>query len=123
MSSDLSPVPQSALSPDPMRYEIATAIHPSRFIRRYGLAILAAGGLALASAVPASHAGANQAPAGELAFIANSGDATVSVIDIASRKELKRVPMLREPDHLGPTPDGKELVVADDSGNTMFFLD
>lgn len=63
------------------------------------------------------------AVAGDLAFIANSGDATVSVIDIATHKELKRVPMLREPDHLGPTPDGKELVVCDDAGNTMFFLD
>lgn len=64
-----------------------------------------------------------RAQAGEFAFIANSADATVSVIDIATHKEVKRVPMLREPDHLGPTPDGKELVVCDDAGNTMFFLD
>ena len=67
--------------------------------------------------------GSQVAKAADLAFIANSGDATVSVIDIATQKELKRIPMLREPDHLGPTPDGKELVVADDAGNKMFFLD
>lgn len=67
--------------------------------------------------------GTGAARAGDLAFIANSGEATVSVIDIATRKELKRVPMLREPDHLGPTPDGKTLVVADDAGNKMFLLD
>jgi YVTN family beta-propeller protein len=67
--------------------------------------------------------GVRAAQAGDLAFVANSGEATVSVIDIATRKELKRVPMLREPDHLGPTPDGKTLVVCDDAGNKMFFLD
>jgi len=74
----------------------------------FGLLNVAAGGMAKAA---------------DLAFIANSGEATVSVIDMATRKELKRVPMLREPDHLGPTPDGKTLVVADDAGNKMFFLD
>jgi DNA-binding beta-propeller fold protein YncE len=78
-------------------------------------------GLMAVAALSLISAGA--AEAAGLAFIANSGDATVSVVDIATHQEVKRVPMLREPDHLGPTPDGKELVVCDDSGNTMFFLD
>ena len=106
-----------------MRYETAPAVTPSRAARRFRSPFLVPGWLALAAGLIAPPAVANEAQAGELAFIANSGDATVSVIDIATRKEVKRVPMLREPDHLGPTPDGKELVVADDSGNTMFFLD
>ena len=87
-----------------------------KVLHRCGTLTLAAIALLGASAL-------RRAAAADLAFIANSGDATVSVIDIATHKELKRVPMLREPDHLGPTPDGKELVVCDDSGNTMFFLD
>jgi YVTN family beta-propeller protein len=94
---------------------LGKTVHQAALRRAGPIVLVLIGLLGVSTARPASAAG--------LAFIANSGDATVSVIDIATRKELKRVPMLREPDHLGPTPDGKELVVCDDSGNTMFFLD
>ncbi len=58
-----------------------------------------------------------------LAFVVNSGEATVSVIDMAARREIDRVPMLREPHHLVLTPDRKSVVVGDTVGNALFFLD
>ena len=110
-----------------MRHQIvghACGLSPKRAGRpRRNGAFHQSGLAALAGIAWLSLSAIHPALAGDLAFIANSGDATVSVIDIATHKELKRVPMLREPDHLGPTPDGKELVVCDDAGNTMFFLD
>jgi YVTN family beta-propeller protein len=106
-----------------MREEITGRVNATATQRCRKHALLR-GGVAAFLTVLAPLAFSDQvARAGELAFIANSGDATVSIIDIATQKELRRIPMLREPDHLGPTPDGKSLVVADDAGNKMFFLD
>lgn len=99
------------------------AIRFSRSFLRLGLVALSLLGISEAEAAQTDTVQTGAGHAAGLAFIANSGDATVSVIDIATHKELRRVPMLREPDHLGPTPDGTQLVVCDDAGNKMFFLD
>ena len=61
--------------------------------------------------------------AAELAFVINSGEASVSILDVATQKELRRIPVLREPHHMALTPDGKSLLVGDTTGNTLFFLD
>ena len=61
--------------------------------------------------------------AADLAFVINSNDASVSLLDLATHQELRRVPMLREPDHMALTPDHRSLVVGDTSGNAFFFLD
>jgi YVTN family beta-propeller protein len=58
-----------------------------------------------------------------LAFVVNSNSASISVIDMSTRKELRRIPALREPHHLMMTPDGKSLLVGDTSGNQVLFLD
>jgi YVTN family beta-propeller protein len=58
-----------------------------------------------------------------VAFVVNSNSASISVIDMSERKELRRVPALREPHHLMLSPDGKSLLVGDTSGNEMLFLD
>lgn len=63
------------------------------------------------------------AAAKPLAFILNSNDATVSIIDIDTHQELSRVPVLREPHHMALTPDGKHLLVGDTAGNAVFYLD
>jgi YVTN family beta-propeller protein len=55
---------------------------------------------------PAAHANA----AG-LAFVINSGDASVSLIDVDTHREVRRIPVLREPHHMALTPDGKSLLV------------
>jgi DNA-binding beta-propeller fold protein YncE len=66
---------------------------------------------------------ANVAFAAGLAYVVNSGAASVSLIDMSSQKELRVIPMLREPHHLALSPDGKSLLVGDTVGNEMFFFD
>ncbi len=63
------------------------------------------------------------ARAGGLAIVLNSGDATLSVLDMARETELRRVPVLREPHHVALSPDGSELLVGDAGANEMLFLD
>lgn len=63
------------------------------------------------------------ARAGGLAIVLNSGDATLSVLDMAHGTELRRVPVLREPHHVALSPDGADLLVGDAGANEMLFLD
>ncbi len=63
------------------------------------------------------------AAARPLAFVINSADASVSLVDMDTRTEVKRIPVLREPHHMALTPDGTSLLVGDTSGNALFFLD
>ena len=58
-----------------------------------------------------------------LAFVVNSNSASISVIDMSDRKELRRVPTLREPHHLVLSPDGQNLLVGDTAGNEVLALD
>ena len=65
---------------------------------------------------PAAHASG-------LAFIVNSRGPSISLIDMSSGKELRRIPVLREPHHVALSPDGRSLLVGDTVGNEMLFLD
>jgi YVTN family beta-propeller protein len=65
----------------------------------------------------------SRARAGGIAFVINSGSASVSVIDMGTMKEVRRIPTLREPHHLALSPDGTSLLVGDTAGNQMLFLD
>ena len=56
-------------------------------------------------------------------LVMNSNDATLSVIDLATQRELRRIPVLREPHHFALTPDGRDLLVGDTVGNALFDLD
>jgi len=56
-------------------------------------------------------------------FVLNSLDATVSVIDRASWKEVRRLPAGKEPHHLYLTPDEKSLIVANALGDSLTFID
>lgn len=58
----------------------------------------------------------------DIVFVLNSGDATVSVLDAATRQEIRRIPALREPHHLVMTPDGRDLAIADSGGNELLFV-
>ncbi len=87
--------------------------------RRLAACLLLAG----AAVLPAG-ARAQTAPRpARLAFVLNSADASISEIDIDSRREVRRLPVLREPHHMATTPDGRSLVVGDTAGNALFFLD
>ncbi len=63
------------------------------------------------------------AHAAGIAFILNSAGASISVVDMATQKEVRRIPVLREPHHLMLSPDGRSLLVGDTAGNQMMFLD
>jgi YVTN family beta-propeller protein len=63
------------------------------------------------------------ANAADLAFVINSNDASVSLLDLATHQEIRRIPMLREPHHMALTPDHRSLVIGDTAGNALFFLD
>jgi DNA-binding beta-propeller fold protein YncE len=67
--------------------------------------------------------GARLAAAAGLAFVINSGGASISLVDMSAEKELRRIPVLREPHHLALSPDGKSLLVGDTVANEMLFLD
>jgi DNA-binding beta-propeller fold protein YncE len=63
------------------------------------------------------------AAASGLAFIVNSGGASISLVDMSAEKEVRRVPVLREPHHVALSPDGKSLLLGDTVGNEMLFFD
>jgi YVTN family beta-propeller protein len=63
------------------------------------------------------------APAPALAIVMNSGEASVSVIDMATHQVIRTLPTLREPSHWALTPDRSKLYIADASGNALFIVD
>jgi DNA-binding beta-propeller fold protein YncE len=79
--------------------------------------------LALVLGASAAQATAFPPARGDLVFVLNSGDASLSLIDRPTLTERRRVPMLREPHHLCFTPDGKEIVIGESGGNELFFTD
>ena len=56
-------------------------------------------------------------------LVMNSNEATLSVIDLGTRAELRRIPVLREPHHWALTPDGRDLLVGDSGANELIVLD
>jgi YVTN family beta-propeller protein len=62
-------------------------------------------------------------PAGNLAYVANSGSNTVSVIDLAARREIAVVGAGEEPVAARVSADGKTLVVANRRGNSVSLFD
>lgn len=67
--------------------------------------------------------GLNPAFAAGIAIVVNSGDATLSMLDMARGTEIRRIPVLREPHHVALSPNGRDLLVGDAGGNEMLFLD
>ena len=66
---------------------------------------------------------ARAAPPAPLCIVMNSGGATVSEIDMNTRRVLRTVPTFREPSHWALSPDHKRLLIADAAGNAIFFVD
>jgi DNA-binding beta-propeller fold protein YncE len=85
--------------------------------------LCAACGRLSALLLPLLLVGAKVAAAAGLAFVVNSGAASVSLVDMSSEKEVRRIPLLREPHHLALSPDGHSLLIGDTVGNEMLFLD
>jgi YVTN family beta-propeller protein len=55
--------------------------------------------------------------------VLNSRDATISLLDQATQKEIATLPVGKEPHHLMATPDNKSLIVASALGDELVFLD
>lgn len=58
----------------------------------------------------------------KIAVVLNSGEATVSLIDMPTRKVIKTIPVGKEPHHLMLTPDQKTLLIANAAGNDIDLL-
>lgn len=56
-------------------------------------------------------------------LVVNSAAASLSVIDLATHAELRRIPVLREPHHVALSPDRTRLMVGDTVANALFELD
>ncbi len=56
-------------------------------------------------------------------FVMNSLEASVSMVDPVSWKEIKRIPTGKEPHHLYLTPDEKSLIIANALSDSLLFLD
>jgi YVTN family beta-propeller protein len=82
-----------------------------------------AGMTAVAALVVAMAACPLAARAGGLVLVVNSAGASLSVVDMATNREVRRIPVLREPHHVALSPDGRDLLVGDTVGNEMLFLD
>ena len=57
-----------------------------------------------------------------LAMVMNSGDATVSVINMLTQQVAATLPTYREPSHWCLSPDRSRLLVCDAGGNALFFF-
>jgi YVTN family beta-propeller protein len=55
--------------------------------------------------------------------VLNSRDASVSLLDQTTYKEIGVIPVGKEPHHLMATPDSKSLIVASAAGNELVLLD
>src|SRR5271157_6523654 len=62
-------------------------------------------------------------PTGALAYVANSGSNTISVLDLAARREIAVIGAGEEPVAARISPDGKTLVVANRRGNSVTLID
>ena len=51
-------------------------------------------------------------PTGNIAYVANSGSNSISVVDLKARRELAEIGVGEEPVEARISPDGKTLVVA-----------
>ena len=61
--------------------------------------------------------------AGNLAYIANAGSNSVSVVDLKARREVAQIGIGEEPVALRLAPDGKTLIVANQRGNSVSIVD
>jgi YVTN family beta-propeller protein len=62
-------------------------------------------------------------PVHELAYVANSGSNTVSVVDLKARREVAQIGTGEQPVEARVSPDGKTVVVPNQGGNSVSLVD
>ncbi len=102
-----APVSGLALSTDETRLYVTCASAKS------SVRVVALKSAAAMLSLPAGHTAVAPvlSPDGALLYVCNRFDNNVSVLDTATRKELARIPVVREPAGAALTPDGKRLFV------------
>ena len=80
-------------------------------------ALIACGSITFAQTPPAPNLAEPK-----LAIVLNSAEASVSLIDIPTRKVIKTIPVGKEPHHLMITPDQKILLIANAAGNDVQLM-
>ena len=85
------------------------------------LALIASTSLTFAQTIPASAPAPTPAEP-KLAIVLNSAEASVSLIDMPTRKVIKTVSVGKEPHHLMLTPDQKTLLIANAAGNDVQLM-
>lgn len=88
-----------------------------------GALLLLAAGLAGATGAPQAGNPAAPAPGPGVAVVLNSLDDTVSLIDMAGYREIRRVPIGKEPHHLLGDPDSDAILIANTMSNDLAYLD
>jgi len=58
----------------------------------------------------------------KIAIVLNSAEASVSLIDMPTKKVIKTIPVGKEPHHLMITPDQKTLLIANAAGNDVQLM-
>jgi len=84
------------------------------------LALLSANHFVFAQTIASPPAPSINQP--KLAIILNSGEASVSLIDMPTRQVIKTIPVGKEPHHLMMTPDQKTLLIANAAGNDVVLM-
>jgi len=67
--------------------------------------------------------GASAVARADQVIVLNSEEASYSIVSRGLRSEIARMPLGREPHHLIPTPDGKEILIASTVTNELVALD
>ena len=67
--------------------------------------------------------GASAVARADQVIVLNSEEASYSILSRGLRTEMQRLPLGREPHHLIPTPDGKEVLIASTVTNELLVLD
>jgi YVTN family beta-propeller protein len=65
---------------------------------------------------------ASEAALANVVVVLNSRDASITVLDQKSGRELRTQDVGKEPHHLYPTPDGKSLIVGNAQSDDLIFL-
>ena len=78
---------------------------------------------ALAAAVSIPSVALPSVADAQVAIVLNSRDASVSLIDQATFREVGRIDVGKEPHHLYPTPDNRQLIIACSASDELFLLD
>jgi DNA-binding beta-propeller fold protein YncE len=95
------------------------AFHTSDRMKRLRIASLSAWLMAITLGILSLCATAQA----DLVYVLNSTDPSIVKIDSRTGEEVRRIEGLREVHHLVLSPDGKELLIADSSGNEILFVE